>query len=347
MGWELYRQLLLQLKNGIKVALQTEFSGRQGRIEQDLARAIIPEKLCQGLALQSLERGIPLFKTYEEKMVLAEPFFPEERLIILGGGHIALPLVEFAVKVGYSVTVVDDRLNFANTGRFPLARQVICAPFDQALQRLTITDNDYVVIITRGHRHDQICLEQLLKGVRPFYTGMIGSRRRVGALKELLIRAGYDRELLEKVHSPIGLAIGAVTPEEIAVSIMAELIACKRLPKEVNSGQHHDGRRSDMDFEVIRLLGEENDASKAVVTVMSTQGSVPRGAGAKMLVYPDGRIVGSIGGGCSEASVIGDARRIIGSGTYEMKTVDMTGDVAEDEGMVCGGVMEVMIEDYD
>ncbi len=346
MGKELYRELLVLLESGRKVALQTELSGRQGRIEQDLVRQIVSEKPDEGLVFQWLEQGMPLLESCDGKTILTEPFFPEERLIILGGGHIALPLVEFAVKVGYSVTVVDDRLSFANIDRFPLARQVICAPFDQAIRRLTITDNDYVVIITRGHRHDQICLEQLLKGVRPFYTGMIGSRRRVGALKELLIRAGYDRELLEKVHSPIGLAIGAVTPEEIAVSIMAELIACKRLPKEVNSGQPHYGRRSDMDFGVIRLLGEENDESKAVVTVMSTQGSVPRGAGVKMLVYPDGRIVGSIGGGCSEASVIGDARRIIGTGTYEIKTVDMTGDVAEDEGMVCGGVMEVMIEDY-
>ncbi len=345
MGKELYRELLVLLESGMKVVVQTEFSGRQGWIEQDLVRQMVPEKLCHGLALQSLERGIPLLEPHEEKTNITEPFFPEERLIILGGGHIALPLVEFAAKVGYSVTVVDDRLSFANINRFPLARQVICAPFDQAIRRLTITDNDYVVIITRGHRHDQICLEQLLKGVQPFYTGMIGSRRRVGALKELLIGAGYSRELLEKVHSPIGLAIGAVTPEEIAVSIMAELIACKRLPKEMNSGQLQYLKRSDMDFEVIRLLGEGKDESKAVVTVISTQGSVPRGAGAKMLVYPDGKIVGSIGGGCSEASVIGDARRIIGTGTYEIKIVDMTGDVAEDEGMVCGGVMQVMIED--
>ncbi len=346
MGKELYRELLAMLESGMKVVVQTEFSGRQGRIEQDLVRQMVPEKLCHGLALQSLERGMPLVEPHEEKTDLSEPFFPEERLIILGGGHIALPLVEFAAKVGYSVTVVDDRLSFANINRFPLARQVVCAPFDQALRGLTITDNDCVVIITRGHRHDQICLEQLFKGVQPFYTGMIGSRRRVGALKELLIGAGYSRELLEKVHSPIGLAIGAVTPEEIAVSIMAEIIACKRLPKEINSGQSHYLKRSDIDFEVIRLLGEGKDESKAVVTVISTQGSVPRGAGAKMLVYPDGKIVGSIGGGCSEASVIGDARRIIGTGTYEIKIVDMTGDVAEDEGMVCGGVMQLMIEDY-
>jgi xanthine dehydrogenase accessory factor len=345
MSKEIYNQLLQLLKNGMKVVVQTEFLGRQGNILREMKRNIITESQCRGFALQSLEQGMPLIEVKEEKTVLVEPFFPEERLIVLGGGHIALPLVEFASKVGFSVTVVDDRLSFANINRFPLARQVLCAPFDQALQRLSITDNDYVVIITRGHRHDQTCLEQLLKGVQPFYTGMIGSRRRVGALKELLIEAGYSHKRLEQVHTPIGLAIGAVTPEEIAISIMAELIACKRQTKEILSGKPRLLNRSDIDFGVIRLLGGEEE-SKAVVTVISTKGSVPRGAGAKMLVYPDGKVAGSIGGGCSEAAVIGDARQIIGTGGYQIKTIDMTGDVAEDDGMVCGGIMQVMIEDY-
>ncbi len=350
MSKEIYKQLLEQLENGMKVVVKTEFYGRQGHVKQDMARLIVPEKQCQGLTLQSLERGVPLFEVHEERAVLAEPFFPEERLIILGGGHIALPLAEFAAKVGFSVTVVDDRPSFANTNRFPLAKQVLCDTFSQALQRLSVTENDYLVIITRGHRYDQICLEQLLKGAEPFYTGMIGSRRRVGALKELLIEAGYSRERLEQVHTPIGLAIGAVTPEEIAISIIAELIACKRQTKEAHPDQPRYLNRSDIDFEVIRLLGEDararEEEAKSVITVISAQGSVPRGAGAKMLVYPDGKIVGSIGGGCSEAAVIGDARQIIGTGTYEIKIVDMTGDVAEDDGMACGGVMQVMIEDY-
>ena len=101
---------------------------------------------------------------------------------------------------------------------------------------------------------------------------------------------------------------------------------------------------SDLDLEVIRHLAED-ESDKAVVTVLATSGSTPRRAGAKMTVDRLGRIVGSIGGGCSEGAVIRDAVSIIGTGRYQTKTIDMTGDVAEDEGMVCGGIMEVLIED--
>lgn len=340
-----YKKLLEYLREGQKVVLETRYGGRQGA-KADMQRRILPEEQCEGLALQSLKQGIPLTAREGELLVVAEPFFPEERLIVLGGGHIAMPLVEFAAKVGFSITVVDDRPAFANAQRFPLARQVLCEAFDRALKQLRITENDYIVIVTRGHRHDQVCLEQLLEGVEPFYTGMIGSRRRVGALKELLIEAGYDPARLSRIHTPIGLAIGAVTPEEIAVSILAELIACKRrVPEAGAEGARHISR-SDVDFDVLRLLAEETEEPKTIVTVISSKGSVPRGAGAKMLVYPGGRIAGSIGGGCSEAAVISEARSIAGTGGYQLETVDLTGDVAESEGMVCGGTMQVMLEDY-
>ena len=203
-----------------------------------------------------------------------------------------------------------------------------------------------MVIITRGHRHDQACLKKLLPGTEPYYTGMIGSRRRVAAVKDELIEQGYNAERLQRVHSPIGLSIGAVTPEEIAVSISAELISCKRLKREDLPGEARYTNRSDVDISVLRALAAEKDKPKSIVTVISSKGSVPRGAGAKMLVYPDGRIAGSIGGGCSEAAVISDARQIIGTGEFLLKTVDMTGDAAESEGMVCGGIMQVLIEDY-
>jgi xanthine dehydrogenase accessory factor len=171
---------------------------------------------------------------------------------------------------------------------------------------------------------------------------MIGSRRRVAAVKDLLISQGADKERLDRIHTPIGLSIGAVTPEEIAISIVAELIACKRLKDPDNSRFRSC---SDVDFDVIKTLAGNIDEPISVVTVISSKGSVPRGAGAKMLVYPDGRIVGSIGGGCSEATVIGNAREIIGTGEYRLQTVDMTGDAAENDGMVCGGIMQVLIED--
>lgn len=338
---ELYAQLLRRLREGDNTVLLTQFTGLQGNKEREMTKRLADGGDCGGISLEALQKGLPVTQTQGDTTVIAEPFYPEERLIVLGGGHIALPLVDFASKIGFSVTVVDDRPSFANAGRFPSAGRVLCEIFEEALTQLKITRNDYVVIITRGHRYDQTCLEKLLNGIEPFYTGMIGSHRRVAAVKDLLISQGYDRERLGRVHTPIGLAIGAVTPEEIAVSIVAELIACKRL-KSANTDRLRSC--SDVDFDVIETLSEISEPA-SVVTVISSKGSVPRGAGAKMLVYPDGRIAGSIGGGCSEAAVIGNARAIIGTGEYRLQTVDMTGDVAENEGMVCGGIMQVLIED--
>ncbi|MCQ2500785.1 MAG: XdhC family protein, partial [Lachnospiraceae bacterium] len=123
--------------------------------------------------------GRPVVNAEDGHMTVAEPFYPEDRLIILGGGHVALPLVEFGAKAGFSVTVVDDRLSFANPGRFPWADHVICDSFEHAIKSLNIRRQDYVCILTRGHRWDADCLRAILSGEEPGYLGMIGSRRRV------------------------------------------------------------------------------------------------------------------------------------------------------------------------
>ena len=172
---------------------------------------------------------------------------------------------------------------------------------------------------------------------------MIGSKRRVRGLLDMLVEEGYDKENIERICTPIGLKIGAVTPEEIAVSILSEIIAYKRLP-EKNTGHSRYVNGSDLDLEMIEYLAE-NHEPKAVVTVIQAKGSTPRGAGAKMAVDPRGQVTGSIGGGCSEGAVIRDAVDIIGTGEYKTVFIDMTGEVAESDGMVCGGVMYALIED--
>lgn len=293
-------------------------------------------------ALEVLKSGKPnIFPGEGEERILVEPFYPEERLIILGGGHIALPLAEFAARTGFLVTVVDDRPSFANKARFPYAQQVICNGFDRALEQLKLTVNDYIVIITRGHRHDTECLRYILTQPETRYLGMIGSRRRVEAVKDMLAEEGFDKVRLGRICTPIGLSIGAVTPEEISISILAELIRRKRL--EISESTNIN--RSDLDMKVIELLAKRGGEPVCIVTVIRTKGSVPRGAGAKMLVYPTGQVAGSIGGGCSEAEVIHNAVSMIGSRSFQIQTIDMTGDAAESEGMVCGGIMEVLIED--
>ena len=304
---------------------------------------LVYEKLKYSLEIGTLQS----IKASENETYLIEPYFPQPHLIVLGGGHIAKPLVEFGSKAGYSVTVIDDRPSFANSLRFPAAENIICESFEKCFDSITLNKSTFVVIITRGHRHDMHCLREVLKH-ETAYVGMIGSKRRVKGVMEQLISEGYQKEKLDKVNAPIGLEIGAITPEEIAFSIIAQVIKYRRLVN-VNDGTKSISKSNwpDFDQDVLMELCKEDNSPKAIVTIVSTKGSVPRKSGAKMLVYPYGKIIGSIGGGCSEGDVIVNARDLLKTGGYKFQTVDMTGEVAEDEGMVCGGIMDVVIEYFE
>ncbi len=275
----------------------------------------------------------------ENKLVLIEPFFPKPRLFIFGGGHIAKPLVEFAAKVGFSITVIDDRPSFANPVRFPEAEKVICEDFQKSFNLIEFKESDFVVIITRGHRHDKLVLSNVIKN-NLRYIGMIGSRRRVRGMMEELISEGYSKEALDKVNSPIGLDIGAITPEEIAISIVSELITFKNKGNVVSKKFTYP----EFDKELFLEISKEPSIPRAVLTILSSKGSVPRKPGAKMVTYITGKTLGSIGGGCSEAEVLTTARSIMSNKGFSIQKVDMTGDVAESIGMVCGGTMDVIIE---
>lgn len=293
-----------------------------------------------------LESGrLHLERNEDDGMLLLEPFYPEPQLIILGGGHIAKPLVEFGAKLGYKMTVVDDRPFFANKERFPEADQVICESFERCFDKLKLNKSAFVVIVTRGHRHDLVCLNNVLKH-ETAYIGMIGSKHRVSLVKESLVNEGFSPDELEGINAPIGLSIGALTPEEIAISIIAQIISVRRLGTPAPDGKQtkSKGKWLEFDIDVFKELAKASNEPKALVTVISTKGSVPRHSGAKMIVWPQGKILGSIGGGCCEAEVIIAARDIIKEGGCMIKTVDMTLDDAEKEGMVCGGTMEVLIE---
>jgi xanthine dehydrogenase accessory factor len=150
----------------------------------------------------------------------------EAKLLICGAGHIALSLARFAREVGFSVTVLDDRPDFADPSRFP-GCEVVAEEFVGALRRLPLDPSTYVVVITRGHEHDTECLAEVLPK-ETAYVGVIGSRRRVRFVLELLAREGFSPEQLERIFSPIGLPIGAESPEEIALCIAAELVSVRR-----------------------------------------------------------------------------------------------------------------------
>lgn len=281
-------------------------------------------------------------------LVLFEPIFPEPQLIVLGGGHIALSLVDFAARCGFRVTVVDDRPAFANRDRFPLAERVICDHFANCFSRLTFHRSTYVVIITRGHRHDRLCLQEALKR-ETAYIGQIGSRSRLKTLFDQLREEGADPVRLAAVHAPIGLPIGSVTPSEIAVSILAELISVRRAAGLAGSTGSDSSRKRVSDapsFErpVLDALLAARSETVALVTIQATGGSAPRKAGARMVVRGNGSIVGSIGGGCCEGAVIRSAIDVIRKGGCLIERISLTADEAEEEGMACGGWMEVRIE---
>lgn len=159
--------------------------------------------------------------------VLIEVIEAPARLVIVGGGHIGRSLSRIGAEAGFSVTVIDDRPEYADRDRFPEADHVICDDFEDVLTTLPSDTNTYYVLVTRGHKQDEISLRTVLP--RPWaYLGMIGSKRRTGAVLLHLEEEGASRALLDRVHTPIGLDIGAETPEEIAVSIVAELIMVRR-----------------------------------------------------------------------------------------------------------------------
>ncbi|MEX0684194.1 MAG: XdhC/CoxI family protein [Dehalococcoidia bacterium] len=148
-------------------------------------------------------------------------------LVIAGGGHVGKALSEVATLCGFSVTIVDDRPEYANADRFPEADRVIRGHFDDVLAEYPLDATTYVVAVTRGHRHDEASLRCVI-GRGAAYVGMIGSRRRAAAVLQHLREEGLDPDALAEVRTPIGLDIGAESPEEIAVAIMAEIILHRR-----------------------------------------------------------------------------------------------------------------------
>ncbi|MBL8141214.1 MAG: XdhC family protein [Acidobacteria bacterium] len=158
--------------------------------------------------------------------VFIEPLLPAPDLFIVGAGHVGFHLGRMAAATGFTVHVIDDREAFANRERFPDAADVIVDEVGAWLAEAPLPPGSYVVVVTRGHRHDLEAVRALAtRDVR--YVGLIGSRAKVARLGEQLALEGGDPTLLARVHAPIGIDIGAVTPEEIAVSILAELIAVR------------------------------------------------------------------------------------------------------------------------
>lgn len=159
--------------------------------------------------------------------VLVDPMRKLKTLYLFGAGHVAVPTAHIAAMVGFRVVAIDDRPEYASVERFPDARGVIVTgDFAHAVEDVPINEDSYIVIITRGHQYDREVLQQALK-TKAGYIGMISSRRKRETIYAALRKTGVEQSALDAVHSPIGLNIGGETPEEIAVSIVAELISVR------------------------------------------------------------------------------------------------------------------------
>jgi len=159
--------------------------------------------------------------------IFVEPILATPTLYLFGGGHVSLYVSKVASVAGFDVVVIDDRAAFASKERFPEAAEIYAGPWEETFAKLRVNELSYLVLVTRGHKGDLTCLRWALT-TPARYIGMIGSKRKFIEISKVLESEGVPAEKLERVHSPVGLDIGALTPEEIAVSIVAEMVAVRR-----------------------------------------------------------------------------------------------------------------------
>lgn len=251
--------------------------------------------------------------------IRAEWFCPQPKLIICGGGHVSKEVAAMAAHLDFHTRVIDDREDLMTAERFPTAEEVICDSYDNLEKYLE--DGAYYVIVTPDHKADYRCLSTILP-TGSAYVGMIGSKGKVATAKNLLREDGFTEEQIDKLFAPIGLSIGAVTPAEIAFSILGEIIQEKNKKHAASADR--------------KLL--EIKAPGVLCIITEKSGSAPRGVGSMMFVEKD-KFTGTIGGGSSENFAIADA-----GNTEEIAFRDYTLDARREDGldMVCGGRIRVM-----
>ena len=276
-------------------------------------KAAHDESLYQRVIAKLIEADVDV------SLIKEEWFQTQPELFICGGGHVSYDLVKMASCLDFRITVMDDREEFANRERFPLADEVICDDFEHLDKYLV--DDGYYAVITRGHKDDLTCVHTILK--RPFlYLGMIGSKSKVKTTYENLKKLGVKEQELESIHAPIGLKIGANTPAEIAVSILGEIIQVKN--------QKYSSYIS-------RELSNVKEKGMLCI-IIEKSGSSPRGEGSMMFVTDEG-IIDTIGGGAVEYAAIDDARS---RREVFMKEYSLHNHTAQNLGMICGGENKVL-----
>lgn len=323
-----------------------ELLDKQGKVK----RAVFLDGIYKGEGIIGQERAGDFWNPYlkeiermEETKILdtdkgrifVEILEKNPHLVILGGGHVSRPVAHIAKMLGFHVTVMDDREEFLTKERFPDADECILGSFDEFGEKIPVYENAYYVVVTRGHQGDTLCARQILR--RPYtYFGMIGSRTKVKLTREELLSEGFEEKHLASIHAPIGLPIGGETPEEIAVSIMAEIVQIK-----------NQFKRASNDERIEKAVSEGLHGT--MLTIVRKSGSSPRGVGSKMFLDREGNLYGTIGGGSVEFQALCHAEKRNATNIGKLETIAYnlsqkeSADL-ENLGMICGGNVEVLFE---
>ncbi|MBS7528434.1 XdhC family protein [Fusibacter paucivorans] len=227
---QIFSALIQNLENGQKAWLITGImaNGRRQQCLVNASKEVVGTFDCEPAFYQKMVDGPAKLSIHsdvlDEMRIFIEPIIKGSELFIFGAGHVSHKLAPIAESVDFHTTIIDDRIDFANVQRFPNSQIVLVPSLEAPMPSLGIDEDSYIVIVTRGHMHDGIILEQMLSKELA-YIGMIGSKRKRDLLyKEILSKGVFTEEDLARVFSPIGIAIKAESPEEIAISIVAELI---------------------------------------------------------------------------------------------------------------------------
>ncbi|MBW6408726.1 XdhC family protein [Clostridium weizhouense] len=283
------------------------------------------------LSKVDFNKGTYILKLDNDVKLFIEYIIGQPNLVICGAGHVALPLCQMANLLEFNTTVIDNRKEFANKERFPMADNIICKDFSEAFNEVKFNKNTYFVIVTRGHKDDKICVETVLKNDF-YYVGMIGSKGKVKFVTNSLLENGFKKEEIDKVHTPIGLSIGAKTPAEVAISILAEIVQAK-----------NEKIISTISDDISNAILNRNEPM-VLATIVEKHGSGPREAGTKMLVYKTGEFVGTIGGGSVENSAHKKALKLFEEKQSTLEKYDLSNSASAKLGMVCGGNVKVFFE---
>lgn len=278
-----------------------------------------------------------------EKDLLREKLGRRKTLVVCGAGFVGQDVIRLGRYLGCRVIAVDDRADFSKMAEKAGADLTLTDDFASALSsgKIPFDPDTWFVVVTRGHRFDKECLLEIMK--HDFgYLGMMGSRARSAGMRQTLSEEQVPEEKISLLHAPVGLKIGAQTPEEIAVSIIAEIIEEK---------QKHPGKTV-FSEDILQALSESEPGKAVLCTIIRRRGSTPRQAGVRMLVKGDRTTAGTVGGGCMEAEVIREAASMmaaaglgISSGQErQIFTVDLTGRSGQDADMLCGGAMDLLLE---